>query len=282
MIAGWSMVLVLLLVLACAADQMSVSVWLVTLLFVQGFLMFSDVPGDGYSVELGHLEPPEQRGQILATGQRIRFSFCILAGLLQALFLNGPTTNDSGCEISPSHCWEFGLTINEYYALLFVLIFILTFPVLWLKELDATHIPRHTLNHFITEIWDTLQNLTTFYLLIFVVGIHGLTNFTNNANITIQYYVIKLTNLQTGLDTATTYTALVIAIYSFQKYLINKNWRTTQYVSTIAAALLGLVWIPIYYDAGGTMDGWFTIFIDLDTVSFPILFYQNVCNNCGF
>ena len=37
--------------------------------------MFSDVPADGYSVELGQLEPPERRGQILATGQRVRFSF---------------------------------------------------------------------------------------------------------------------------------------------------------------------------------------------------------------
>lgn len=44
MIFGWTFVLALLLVLAFAADKMSVSVWLVTLLFVQGFLMLSDVP----------------------------------------------------------------------------------------------------------------------------------------------------------------------------------------------------------------------------------------------
>lgn len=68
MVMGWSIVLILLLVLAIMADQMDTSTWLVTLLFSQCFLMLSDVPADGYSVELGQLESKEQRGQILATG----------------------------------------------------------------------------------------------------------------------------------------------------------------------------------------------------------------------
>ena len=58
--------------------------------------MLSDVPADGYTVELGHIEPFQQRGQILATAQRIRFSFCVFAGILQMFLLNGPSTNDSG------------------------------------------------------------------------------------------------------------------------------------------------------------------------------------------
>lgn len=53
MIFGWTCTLVLLLVLACAADQLSVEGWLVTLMFSQFFMMFSDVPADGYSVQLG-------------------------------------------------------------------------------------------------------------------------------------------------------------------------------------------------------------------------------------
>ncbi len=81
-----------------------------------------------------------------------------------------------------------------------------------------------------------------------------------------QYYVIKLTSFEAGIDTITTYSALVLAIWIFQTYLINRNWRLSQYGSTMIAALLGLVWIAVYYNAGGTMDPWFTIFIDLDTV----------------
>ena len=267
MLTGWFMVLLLLLVLACGVQTMDTSVWLVVLLFIQAFVMLSDVPADGYSVELGKLESLEQRGQILATGQRVRFTFCLVAGLIQTVLLNGPTTNDSDCPISAGQCWSWGLNINQYYGLLFALVFVLTFPVWFLKELDATHIPLHTFSHFCHEVWLTLQNLTTFYLLIFVVGVYTFTNFTNNANIYLQYYVIKLTNCQAGIDTMTTYGALVIAIWIFQKFLINKNWRYSQYGSTMIAALLGLVWIPAYYNMGGTMDPWFTIFIDLDTVS---------------
>lgn len=72
--------------------------------------------------------------------------------------------------------------------------------------------------------------------------------------------------LQAGIDTITTYGAIVLAIWIFQKWLINMNWRRTQYASTVLTALLGLVWIAPYNDTGGTMNPWFTIFIDLDTV----------------
>jgi hypothetical protein len=140
-----------------------------------------------------------------------------------------------------------------------------------LKELDASNIPIHTFSHFVKEIWETLKNLTTFYLITFVIGIYSLTNFTSNANIYLQYYVIKLTNFEAGIDIVTTYLAIVAAIWVFQRYLINKNWRWTQYGSTFISALLGLVWIAAYFDAGGTQDPWFTIFIDLDQVPFVSL-----------
>jgi hypothetical protein len=267
MLFGWICVLILLMFLAIAADKMSVSVWLITLLFSQCFMMLSDVPADGYTVELGRLEPLEQRGQILATAQRIRYTFCVIAGLIESCLLNGPSTNDSDCEISFTHCWTWGLTINQYYGLLFALIFILTIPIIWMKELDSSSIPKPSFSQFTNRFWTTLKNLTTFYLIIFVVGSHALTNFYSTAQINLQYYVIKLTHLQIGIDTITTYSALVFAIWIFQKYLINRNWRTTQYVATIFSSLLALAWIAPFHNAGGTMNGWFTIFIDVDTVS---------------
>jgi hypothetical protein len=80
MIAGWSMVLLLLLILAFTADQISLTSWLVLQMLVQGFVMLSDVPADGYCVEAARLEEEHGRGQVLATAQRIRFTFCIVAG----------------------------------------------------------------------------------------------------------------------------------------------------------------------------------------------------------
>jgi len=76
MCSGWSGVLILLLTLAIGADKLTASTWLSLQLITQVFLMFIDVPADGYSVELGQLETKEQRGQILATGHRV-FASCL-------------------------------------------------------------------------------------------------------------------------------------------------------------------------------------------------------------
>jgi hypothetical protein len=266
MLFGWTFALLILLLLTIVADKLDASTWLILLLLVQFFAMFSDVPADGYSVELGQLEPKERRGQILATGQMIRFIFCIVAGLIQSTLLNGPSTNDSECEISFQSCWSWGLTINQYYGLIFTMVFILCIPILWLKELDPSKIPRHSMKHFVLEIWETLQNATTFSLLIFVVGCYSLTNFKSVANVYIQYYVIQLTNFQAGIDTITTYMAVSGAIYLFKLFLINRSWRMTQYGATVISAIAGLLWILVYYNTGGLRDPWFTIFIDLDQV----------------
>lgn len=265
MIAGWVGVLIILLTLAITADTLSSSSWLGLLLVMQCFVMLSDVPADGYSVELGQLEPPDRRGVILATGQMVRFSFSVIAGLIQALLLNGPSTNEPGCAIAFDECWASGLNVNGYYALLFCLIAVLVIPIFWMKELDSSKIPRHNMKHFVNEVWMTLQNQTTLYLIVYVIGIGALTNFTNNANIYMQYYIIQLTNFEAGIDTITSYGALAFAIWIFKTYLINKNWRYTQYGSTIISSVLGLLWLLVFYNVGGLMDPWFTIFIDLDT-----------------
>ena len=63
----------------------------------------ADVPADGYSVELGQLEQPDERGIILSTGQYIRFLATMAAGVVQAVLVNGPKTNASDCPIDVSY-----------------------------------------------------------------------------------------------------------------------------------------------------------------------------------
>lgn len=239
MLFGWFFVLLILLFLAIWAHKMSSSQWLTTLLVMQGFLMFSDVPADGYSVELGKMESLLQRGQILATGQRIRFSFGLIAGVIQTFLLNGPSTSSSTCVHNFGGCWEWGLSVNGYYGLLLGIIAFLVTPILWLKESDPSLTPIHSFKDFFLELWDTLKNLTTLYLLIFAVGTGALTSFPSIASVYMQYYVIGLTNFQAGIDTITSYASLVLAVWIFQKYLINRNWRITQYSSTIFSSVLG-------------------------------------------
>lgn len=123
------------------------------------------------------MEPPEERGQILATGQRIRFTACICASLIQTLLLNGPTTNPPDAPKGISGCWGWGMNINEYYGLIFAITAILVIPILWLQEVHAkdpktgleldTEAP--TWSYFLEKLWMIVQNQTTLYLLVYVI-----------------------------------------------------------------------------------------------------------------
>lgn len=62
MVIGWALVLVMLFVLALVADQVTDSTWVTLLMACHCFLMISDVPADGYCVELGQMESLEERG----------------------------------------------------------------------------------------------------------------------------------------------------------------------------------------------------------------------------
>jgi hypothetical protein len=279
MLFGWIGVLLILFMLALFADKLSASSWLVTLLFLQCFMMFSNVPADGLSVELAKLESADEKGKILATGQLVRYLFCILASVIQTCLLNGPSTNPGDCKITFNECWSWGLSVNEYYWLMFALIFILVIPICFLKELDLSRNPQKTARQFISTIWQTLQNQTTFYLLIFIVGTDTFTNFFNNVNIYLQYNIIKLTNFQAGIDSIITNTAIMVSIWFLRRYLLTKNWRLTQYASTIGAIIFGLLWIPAYHNSGGTMNPWYTIFIDFDYVRIALCLKLRRCSN---
>ena len=129
----------------------------------------------------------------------MRFSFCMISGAMQTFLLNGPTTNGADCPISVTECWSWGLTVNQYYGVLFCLVAILFVPICFLREPSAEKIPQHSVREFTLQLWDTLCSLPCFYLMIFVVGSGALTNFLNITNVFMQYYILELTNLQASV-----------------------------------------------------------------------------------
>lgn len=78
--------------------------------------------------------------------------------------------------------------------------------------------------------------------------------------------ILTLVFNQAGLTTILSYGALVTAIYLFQRFLIAKNWRHTQFAGVFAKAMVGLLWLFAYYDIGGTRNAWYAIFIEVLTV----------------
>jgi hypothetical protein len=262
-LAGWAGVLILTLILAITAHVIGAVGWVLLALGQMFFLILADVPADGYSVQLGQLEHPMERGQILATGQRIRFICYMLSGFIQAFLLNGPHTNPSDCQVGLGKCFRWGLTVNQYYGLLFAILAILFVPMTMLKErFDNAKTIHRDLSANMSALWSTLQSRTTLFLIIFVSGNGVFGQMPNQASVYLQYYVIGLNNFQSGIDAVTTYLALVLGIYLFQRYLIRYNWQLTQYFSNIFTAVLAIQWLFAFNDVAGLRNGWFTIFIN--------------------
>jgi hypothetical protein len=200
----------------------------------------------------------------MATGQIIRFSACIFAGVIQTFMLNGRTTNPPYAVDGFDGVWPWGLTVSGYYGLIFALIVCITWPILFLKEPDPSLTPAVPVMQFLAEFWDTIKQPSTLKLMIYAVGTSCLSNFVPIVNIYMQYYVIQLTNFQAGMDTITSYSFLTLAVWVFKTYLINYNWRYSHYMSSIFSSILGLLWLLVYHNVGGMRTPWFTIFIDLD------------------
>lgn len=152
--------------------------------------------------------------------------------------------------------------VGQYYWLIFAILLVLFIPVCFLKEPDASHVPMRSFEEHRIELWETMQNSTTLYLLIYVSGSQIFTSMINISSVYMQYYVIGLTNLQSGINSIANYLALVVAIAIFQTYLINRNWRITQYLSSLFTGILGLQWLLVFYNTGGLQNAWFTIFIN--------------------
>jgi len=246
------------------ADDLRVDSWIGLNLLLQMFVVFADVPSDGYLVELSRLETPEKRGQILSTANMIRLVFTVIAAVIQTLLLNGPDTNAPGCTEGWLSCWKFGLSVQEYYGLLFFIILGLFLPIVRMKEVDGSHIPLRSVTEFTSEIWHTLQYATTFFLIIHVIGIHIFSHLPVQSKVLMMYYIIKMTTAQSGINAIASGLAGVAGIWLFKTYFINTNWRHTLYFSSTVMALLNFLWILVYYDIGGLMSAWFVMFVNLD------------------
>ena len=134
MTLGWAGGIGCTIVLALIGDSCSVNTWLGLSIATQAFLMIADVPADGYSVELGQLEKEDERGIVLSTGQYIRFLSTMLAGVVQAVLVNGPKTNAPGCPIDVTNCWAWGLTVAQYYKVLALILILISMPIFFMRE----------------------------------------------------------------------------------------------------------------------------------------------------
>eukprot|EP00854_Cymbomonas_tetramitiformis_P019532 gene19532-23358_t len=259
-LAGWLGAILVMVVLAFAADPeiVSFSTYGILCMIATAFYIVADVNADGLTIEWSQKESPETRGRILATGQIVRFTFSCAAGLFNALLMNGPSTNPEG------KGWNFGLTVGQMFEFTVVLCLLLVVPIFYLVEPDSSAIPSRNLHEHLGELWQILHGKPLSLLLIYVCGMTALAGIYNVAALTMQFQIIQLDQFQSGVDTLSTYFVLLVAIHIFKTFCLNVNWRYTEILSKMLYAFLGLLWLLPIYDLWGTRNAWFTIFIDLN------------------
>ena len=125
----------------------------------------------------------------------------MLSGCIQAFMMNGPSTNPPDCIIDNQYnCWSWGLTASQYYYMIFAICTVLVIPIFFMKEPDASKVPYHSFPEHLRLLWETLQNFTTLSLIIYIMGINIFAATTVIIGSYLQYYVIQLTNLQSGIS----------------------------------------------------------------------------------
>ena len=67
-----------------------------------------------------------------------------------------PPTHSQGCPIKWNSCWAWGLTIAQYYYLLFVLVLLCVLPLLYFQEVEDKS-PHRTAKQFALDLFDTCR-----------------------------------------------------------------------------------------------------------------------------
>lgn len=258
MVIGWIGVLSMLLQLALFSNLMSVDVWIVTLMVLNLFLNIATVPLDGLSVQLSQSEPV--RGTTITKCVTMRYAGATFVTFLNTVLFNSQATNYPNCPIGIFDCWNWGLHTNGYYFMLFLVLSIVLFPSYWTQT--GVHHPHFkNFSTFTVGAVQVLQNCAFTFLAINVV-FFNVFFIPNMTYFPFEYQILSFSNVVAGINNILELGCVTLTVLFFRKFLLHYNWRITLYCSISVYLLLGFVWIPAFYDLGGTRNRWFAVFLD--------------------
>jgi len=230
------------------------------LLLVQCFFyIFSDVAGDGMTIELSKFEPPEKRGYILTTGQMTRFASTIGANILGILFMNGVNyTSYKGRDSAFPFEIGFGWV---HFVLVIMCIPFYVGMVLFLQDppKDETD-EHHSLAQIAAKLWILMKTKVMFFLIVGMLLNMAIASLINPAQNVIQN-IVSPSTLQNGVGSLFGNAIFLIGVSLFRKYLMDKNWRYTFIATGVIMAMNCLFqWVMIFNLGGFGQTGWFFVF----------------------
>ncbi|CAE6952585.1 unnamed protein product [Symbiodinium sp. CCMP2592] len=265
-IFGWTCSLVILACMSVLAqnlaDEGNFAVYMMLLVVMCFFYIFADVAGDGMTIELSKLEPPETRGYILTTGQMVRFATTTLTNVLGILAMNGKyyyppqregDTNDT--------IFSFELSFWQVHLVLVCMALpFWGFMVYLLQDPPQQVVLMHSPQDVIKEMWKVMKTKVMFYLILFALGNMAIASLLNPAQNIIAFIAAPST-LQNSVGTFAGNAMFLIGVFLFRRYFMMRNWRMTFVWTAMILALNNCFQLMVIYNAWGIgQDGWFYAF----------------------
>lgn len=228
------------------------------------FYMFAEVSVDGLAIELSQYEDAQNRGQLLAFGQMVRFGttglalvFCTFALNGQALMPHFPYN-----DIGDPQLFDFGLDIRQLHelvlgmaaALYCVMVCCLRDP----PSLEYTFRWKEV----VAAVWETLQSKAMLCLLVFNIGFVSIAGLGNPAAVALASIVLP-SPLLLNLSAILSKIMFCVGIFAFRRFFMRSNWKFTCVWTHLLLLLEGLFYLAIIYNVQGVgQTGYFYCFGD--------------------
>mmetsp|Transcript_25489 Transcript_25489/g.57916 ORF Transcript_25489/g.57916 Transcript_25489/m.57916 type:complete len:609 (-) Transcript_25489:38-1864(-) len=266
-IFGWTSALLVLgamsLVAHDLADEGNFAVYMLLLMVMCSLYIFADVAGDGMTIELSKLEPPEARGYILTTGQMVRFASTALTNVLGILAMNGPSYYPTGQDrVANDTVFSFELQFWQIHVALIIMALPFWIAmVLLLKDPPQLADSQHLhMKDSLALMWQVMKTKVMLFLIVFALGNMAMASLLNPAANVIAY-IAGPSTLQNSLGTLLGNAWFLLGVWIFRRYFMHRNWRVTFIWTTILLALNGGFQLLVIYNAWGVgQDGWFFAF----------------------
>lgn len=262
---GWSMSLCTLVVIAFVADGLQkkgdIFTYMLMLLIMCIFYIFSTVSCDGLTIEFGKMEPPEHRGYILTTGQMVRFGAQVVVNLVGIFGMNGKFYYPKDDSRENDTIFPFELPFWSIHLVLIAMALPLFIAMIYLLEDPPSDLEEHHSLKAVGEtLWTVLKTKVVFCLIVFCISSTAIAAL-QNPGLNVIANIVAPSTFQLSVGTLIGNTLFLLGVWIFRTYFMNKNWRFTFiWTALLLASNGGLQLMMIFNTGGWGQTGWFYAF----------------------
>jgi len=242
------------------ASEGQLFTYMMLLLVMCVFYIFSTVSSDGMTIEFGKLEPPETRGYIMTTGQMTRFGSQVVVNLVGIFGMNSdfyyPKVHEANDTVFP-----FGLSFQAVHLVLLGMCIPIYIVMLFLLEDPPRDLEvHHSCGTAVKTMWSVMKTKVMTCLIVFCVMSTGVASL-QNPGLNVIATIAAPSTFQISVGTLLGNLLFLVGVWVFRTYFINRNWRITFVWTALLIALTGVTQLCVIFNAWGIgQSGWFYAF----------------------